>query len=92
MSLTGQKYLELQEEVNTLGYDTVEEAIADGWDSAEYYSCMPRKDEQTKAHEAWLMERSILIDELEMLVQDTPYKVYKDTIKRAIDFIKRGEV
>lgn len=36
MSRIGQAVIEAQEELAPLGYSTVEEAMADGWDSAEW--------------------------------------------------------
>ena len=44
------------------------------------------------AHMAWEAERDTIIAKLEMLIGDTPYKVYKDTLRETIEFIKRGEV
>lgn len=76
--------LEAQEEVETLGYSTVGEAIADGWDSAEWMATR----EQEKAHQAWLNKKETIINKLEMLAADTEYQIYKDTIQEAIDFIK----
>lgn len=88
MSKIGRINLEAQEHVETLGYSTVGEAIADGWDSAEFFATR----EQEKAHQAFLNEKETIINKLEMLVDDTKYQVYKDTLQEAIDFIKKGEI
>jgi hypothetical protein len=99
MSRIGQANIEMTERVNELGYETVEEAIADGWDSAEFYASYKEsvKDEQTKAHEAWLDEKKVIIGDLtNMLIglhaqgksDGTDYAV----IKRTLDFITRGEM
>jgi hypothetical protein len=107
MSRIGQANIEMTERVNELGYETVEEAIADGWDSAEFYASYEKqnmvpapykpKDEQTKAHEAWLDEKKVIIGDLtNMLIglhaqgksNGTDYAV----IKRTLDFITRGEM
>lgn len=100
MSKIGRLNLEAQEEVNALGYSSVQEAIADGWDSAEWFAAREQEkaqypiaiEEQTEAHLAWLVEKETIINKLEMLINDTEYQVYKDTLQEAIDFIKRGEV
>lgn len=87
MSKIGRVALEAQEEVlNPLGYSTVDEAIADGWDSAEWMAA--RESEQEKAHEAWLNEKQILMHEVEMLINDTPYQVYKDTLRKVVKFLE----
>lgn len=44
------------------------------------------------AHQAWLIKKETILNKLEMLIQDTKYQVYKDTLKEVADFIKEGEV
>lgn len=87
MSKIGRIALEAQEEVlNPLGYSTIEEAIADGWDSAEWMAA--RESEQEQAHEAWLGEKSAC---LAGLVEASAYASRSDdyfAIKRAIEFVK----
>ena len=105
MSKIGQYNIEMTEYVNELGYETVEEAIADGWDSAEFYESYRKQteDEQTKAHEAWLKEREEVIKGLERMIDlwkgnYTDYELsyalyqYQDALVKAIDFIKKGEI
>ncbi len=91
MSKIGQYNIEMTEYVNELGYETVEEAIADGWDSAEFYASYRKQteDEQTKAHEAWLEEKQIVLGDLKNLIIHSVYDF--DIIKHAIDFIEAGE-
>ena len=48
--------------------------------------------ELAKAHEDYEHRKKIIIDKLEMLISDTPYQVYKDTLREAIEFIKEKEV
>ena len=95
MSKMGDLNLKLQEEVNDLGYDSVQEAIADGWDSAEYYSTSKKIDGQAKAHEAWLEEKKALLEELENLhdyfVEEDDLH-YSIVVAKAIEFIKKGEI
>ena len=107
MSRIGQANIEMTERVNELGYETVEEAIADGWDSAEFYASYEKqsmvpapykpKDEQTKAHEAWLDEKKVLMGDLRNLLigmhasgrsDSTDYAI----IEHALEFIAKGEM
>ena len=66
MSKIGNFNIAMTEKVNELGYDTVEEAIADGWDSNEFYASYMEaaRREQEKAHDAWLKERADVISGL----------------------------
>ena len=66
MSKIGNFNIEITEKVNELGYDTVEEAIADGWDSNEFYASYMEKtrDERVEAHKAWLEEKKTVINGL----------------------------
>jgi len=95
MSKIGQLNIEMTEKVNELGYETVEEAIADGWDSAEFYASYT-KDEQTKAHEAWLEEKKELVGDLRNLLLGMHVAGKSDTteyniINHALEFINKGE-
>ena len=67
MSKIGRLNLELQEEANELGYDTVQEAIADGWEANEIAATLTKKDELEEAHEAWLKEKKEVLEELDVL-------------------------
>ncbi len=49
-------------------------------------------DDIEVAHQAWLIKKETILNKLEMLIQDTEYQVYKDTLKEVSDFIKEGEV
>ena len=66
MSKIGNLNLEMTEKVNELGYDTVEEAIADGWDSNEFYLSYheEKRNELDEAHKAWLEEKETIINGL----------------------------
>ena len=107
MSKMGDLNLKLQEEVNELGYESVQEAIADGWDSAEYYSTSKKIDEQAEAHKAWLEEKKTVIaglknaaDYIDSLAEHSgladawknDYYRQVKRINRAIDFIEKGEM
>ena len=45
-----------------------------------------------EAHADYEHRKQIIIDKLEMLISDTPYKIYEDTLKEAVEFIKEKEV
>lgn len=67
MSKIGRVNLELQEQANELGYDTVQEAIADGWEANEIAAILTKKDELEEAHKAWLKEKKDVLEELDTL-------------------------
>lgn len=95
MSKIGDFNIAMTEKVNELGYETVEEAIADGWDSNEFYMSYMKeaRDEQEKAHEAWLKEREQVLGELISVYNDIDVpKDCKSYIKHAIELIKKGEI
>lgn len=98
MSKIGQYNIEMTEYVNELGYETVEEAIADGWDSAEFYASYRKQteDEQTKAHEAWLEEKKKVLGGLMSLYLGYSSAGKSDSTEASIvlgamDFINKGE-
>lgn len=98
MSKMGELNLDLQDQANELGYSTVQEALDGG------YVCVYRKDgsfkliksidkEHEDAHKAWENKKKLCIMELTMLSQASDIcDVYKSIVKRAINFIKEGEV
>lgn len=65
MSKIGNYNLELEEELrdqlNELGFESLQEALDAGWELYEG-ELVKRKDELTKAHEAWLKEREEVLD------------------------------
>lgn len=93
MSKIGRVNLELTEEANELGYDSVGEAIADGWEANEIAATLTKKDELREAHEAWLKEREEVLEGLDYLLRGYEYKIEDaEKIAKAIDFIRMGEV
>lgn len=44
------------------------------------------------AHMGYLIKKETVINKLEMLMQDTKSRTYKEVLQEAIDFIKEGEV
>lgn len=94
MSKIGQANLALQEQAEELGFESVQEALDNGYTVAyiENHGMTLMADVMTKLHEEWLAKRETIIAKLEMLIADTPYQVYKDTLRETIDFIKEGEI
>lgn len=41
---------------------------------------------------AYEIKKETLCNELQMLVDDTPYRIYKEVITKAINFIETGEL
>ena len=102
MSRIGAANIELEEQAVEMGFENLIDATNNGYVVQYYENPVTHTNEfklvrdQVKdledAHMAWEAERDIIIAKLEMLISDTPYKVYKDTLKETIEFIKRGEV
>lgn len=99
MSKIGQVNLDLQEQAEELGFESVQEALDNGCIAAikrnGSYELLPPSDpieEMEEAHNDYENRKKIIIDKLEMLISDTPYQVYEDTLKEAIDFIKEKEI
>lgn len=106
MSKIGQVNLDLQEQAEELGFETVQEALDNGYrvfiKSDGTSELSNRKTTPVdihaelaameQAHKDYLRRRQIIIDKLEMLRNDTPYQVYKDTLQEAIDFLREKEI
>ena len=100
MSKMSELHAELSEQAYSLGFSTLEEALEAGW-VADYEAATLRPpvvpptssevEELERAHEEWLKEKRIIVGKLKMLQSDTPYKVYKETLEEAVEFIERGE-
>lgn len=103
MSKIGQVNLDLQEQAEELGFESVQEAFDHGyriWINKDGSSRLDNTktkpinldEELEKIHNDYEQRKKIIIDKLEMLINDTPYQVYEDTLKEAIEFIKEKEV
>lgn len=103
MSKMSQLHAELSEQATSLGYETLEQALNNGYDVDYEKGKLIKRGlgysetvkylakEQQKAHEAWLKERDNILDDLEYL--KNIYKEVKpdeDIIKRTIYFIAKG--
>ena len=95
MSKIGRVNLALQEEANELGYDIVQEAIADGWEANEIAATLTKKDELEQAHEAWLKDREHILEVIRQLRLDIVHmgepKKYDYALFEIEAFIRRGE-
>ena len=49
-------------------------------------------DNLEMAHTAWLIRKETILNELEMIMQDTKSIVYRKVLADTIEFIKEGEV
>lgn len=102
MSKIGNYYLELQEQANELGFDTVEEAFDAGYEvhMGKLRQCGDYmnggKTEIEQAHEAWLKRKDAVVGDLRNLLlsmhtagksDTTEYNVISDTLT----FILEGE-
>lgn len=95
MSKIGNYYIELTEQANELGFESVEEALSKGYEIVKG-DLVEVKDEQTKAHEAWLEERKTILGDLVNLYIGYCRSGKSDTteaqiISRAVEFISKGE-
>lgn len=92
MSKMSQIQMELSEQASELGFESIEQAEAKGYtvkySGDEAFLVPDINKAYEEKHKMWLKERNIIIDKLEMLMNDTQYKVYKDTLSEAIKFIK----
>lgn len=103
MSKMSQLHAELSEQAYELGYLTLDQALADGYEVDYRTSRLERSvDGREQAHKEWLKERNEVLADLELLkaVESTVEQITKDKlnydpigkINRAIEFIKKGEV
>lgn len=92
MSRMSSIHLELTEQVNDLGFESIEEAEANGYHIDYNGETWVLKPDINKAyeerHKEWEKKRNIIIDKLEMLISDTQYKIYEETLAEAVKFIK----
>lgn len=92
MSKMSMIHAELMEQCARLGFQDLGEAEQAGygvdWQNARLIKV---EDEQDKAHKAWLEERFKVLADLKYLMEETDDDDTKDALKRAINFIYRGE-
>lgn len=95
MSKIGNYYIELTEQANELGFETVEEAFAAGYEVV-HGELQLKEDEQTKAHEAWLKRKEVVVGDLRNLLLGMHNAGKSDTtdydiVSNALTFILEGE-
>lgn len=90
MSKMSNIHLELTEQANELGFESIEEAKANGYVirySGQEAFLVPNIDKELeKAHEAWLKERDEVLGGLVNLMVHSVYDY--DTVIKAYNFIK----
>ena len=97
MSKMSQIHLDLCEQANRLGFESIEEAEANGYHIAYDSTGWKLKLDMAKAHELarkeWEKERDEVLKGLESCLETSECSPACDIdIQRAIDFIKKGEV
>ena len=95
MSKSGNYFLDLTEQANELGFESIQEAFDNGYEVVRG-KLVEKKDEQTLAHEEWLKEKHKVVGDLMNLLIGYHSAGKSDTmdyavVKRAIDFIEGGE-
>ena len=97
MSKIGEVNLDLQEQANELGFETVQEAIDNGYtvlyikpDAVK----LVRKEEFElhEAHKAWLHEKETILNKLSLAAAVAENKAIAQVLEEAKDFIDKGEV
>lgn len=98
MSKMSQLHAELSEQAYELGYLTLDQALADGYE-VDYRTSRLEKsvDGRELAHEAWLKEREELLERLEKKQDKLKRMLCDDTglyalITDAINFLNKGEM
>lgn len=97
MSDIGKVNLDLQEQANELGFSTVQEAVDNGYviiyNEDDEPKLMTEEDcQHLQAHNAWLIERETILNELRMLADVHLPNAVRNVIGETIKFIEKGEV
>ena len=102
MSKMSQLHAELSEHASELGFETLEQAIEAGFEPNYTTGRLDKVgykpvDGRELAHKDWLERKEIILKNLEGIYDsyiegDYKTNIEKATIKKAIDFIKEGEI
>lgn len=105
MSKMGQVNFDLQEQAEALGFESVQEALDNGYrafmniDGNNRLIKMEPRDyteavtaELVAAHQQYEADKRRILNNLEMLLNDTPYTVYRKVLSEAIEFFKQKEI
>lgn len=95
MSKMSWAHAELCEQAYELGFESLEDAINNGYEThidGMTLKLVPNEKKQMElAHQAWLKERDGVLADLEELKNGLDDQDELDALDRAIDFIKKGE-
>lgn len=98
MSKMSQLHAELTEQANTLGFESIEEAEADGY-TIDYterrlvkHECCDMAKEREQAHLAYIAEKEDLLERADKVWKDPTYDQLIDLVNELVCFIKKGEV
>ena len=98
-SKMSQLHAELTQQAYDLGFESIEEAEADGYHVAyagnKVKLAFDASKAQEEAHKAWLKERDKVIKDLDHIALgylEAGFKDHADALYRVIEFIKKGEV
>ena len=92
MSKMSQLHAELSEQASELGFSSIEEAEANGYEAD--YEKRKLVDGRELAHEAWLKERDEVIKDLDHIAlgyAEAGFNDHAEKLYKAINFIMRGE-
>ena len=106
MSKMSQLHAELSEQAAELGFESIEEAEANGYgiDYKNQKLFIPKPDPKLdeaieealqEAHEEWLKERDEVIRDLDHIARgyaEAGFDDHAEKLYKAIEFIKKGEV
>ena len=96
MSKMSQLHLALTEEAYDLGYVSLDQALADGWEiDYDRGKLFKGANPLEIAHQLWLKKQKKVLDDLYDLSQELTEKGLTDwcnVVDNAINFIKEGEV
>lgn len=91
MSKMSQLHAELSEQAFELGFESIEEAEANGYEVD--YEKQKLVDGRELAHNDWLERKEKILGELISVYNDIDVpKDYKTYLKHAINFIEEGEI
>lgn len=98
MSKMSQLHAELTEQANELGFESIEEAEADGY-TIDYterrlvkHECCDMAKELEQAHLAYIAKKEDLLERADKVWKDPTYDQLIDLVNELVCFIKKGEV
>lgn len=94
MSKISQLHAELSSQAYDLGFNSLEDALAMGYEVDYENAKLVKPDEQEQAHEAWLKEKQQVLDELTDVINDgeLDWGEIVRKVEHAIEFIEKGEM